>query len=75
MQLSWDTERRLPIALQVIYDANVIITVPKANVRLVHDSRKMEVWFLRASHLASSNPSLKKMYATHTTRTSKVRLS
>lgn len=43
--------------LQLIYDTNVITAVRKANLRLVHDNRTMEVRFLRASHVASVIPS------------------
>lgn len=49
------------IDLQVTYDANVITAVRKANVRLVHDNRKTEGRFLRASHVASGSPSLNKI--------------
>lgn len=41
------------IDLQVTYDANFITAVHKAN-----NNHKTEVRFLRASHIASGNPSL-----------------
>lgn len=43
--------------MQLTYDANVFTAVRKANVGLVHDNRTMEVRFLRASNVASGNPS------------------
>lgn len=49
-----------------MYDANVITAVRKKNLRLVHDKRKTEVRFLRASHVASGIP----LYVTPTTDTS-----
>lgn len=64
------------IDLQVTYDANVITAVRKASVRLVHNNRKTEVRFLRASHVASGNSCLKKIVRdTYTTGMSNVRLS
>lgn len=49
------------IDLHVTYDANVITAVRKKNLRLVHDKRKTEVRFLRASHAASGIPSSNKI--------------
>lgn len=49
------------IDLRVIYDANNIndfYPVRKPNVRFEHNKCKTEVRFLRASHIANSNPSL-----------------
>lgn len=43
------------IDLQVTYDGNVITAVRKANEFLVHDDRKAEVRFLRASHFSRGN--------------------
>lgn len=44
--------------LHITYDANVITAVCKKNVlRLVHDKRKTELRFLRASHVPSGFPS------------------
>lgn len=46
------------IDLQVTYEANVLTADRKANVRLVYDNRKTEVWFVQSSHGAGGNPSL-----------------
>lgn len=46
------------IDLQKTHDVNVITTVRKANVRLVHNTCKTEVRCLQASHVASANSSL-----------------
>lgn len=42
----------------MIYDTNAITAVRKANVRLVPDNRITDVRFLRAAHVANSDPSL-----------------
>lgn len=45
------------IDLQVTYDTDHITTLRKANVLLFHDNRNTQVRSLRASHVASGNPS------------------
>lgn len=47
--------------VQVTYDVNVITFINTANVRFLHDYHKIQVRFLRSSHVASDSPSPNKI--------------
>lgn len=61
MHLSLDTEKRRYDWLAGNLKRDVITVVRKANVCPVHDNCTTEARFLRESHDASGNPSLKKI--------------